>query len=80
MGGRRAARPVGSDDRAIAQAAGEAGIEAPALSSYYHGPAAARGLLLGYAGVPGPAIAPAVARLALAIEHAPHGGNGHRLR
>ncbi len=28
----------GSDDRAIAQAAGEAGVEAPALSSYYHDP------------------------------------------
>jgi GntR family transcriptional regulator / MocR family aminotransferase len=61
---------AGLDDRAIALAAGEAGIEAPALSSYYHGPAAARGLLLGYAGVPEPAVTPAVARLALVIERA----------
>jgi GntR family transcriptional regulator/MocR family aminotransferase len=60
--------PGGAEDRAIANAAAEAGVEAPALSSYYHGPAAARGLLLGYAGVPGPAIGPAVARLALAVE------------
>jgi GntR family transcriptional regulator/MocR family aminotransferase len=62
--------PPGADDRAIARAAAEAGVEAPALSSYYHEPAAARGLLLGYAGVPGPAIAPAVARLALTVERA----------
>jgi GntR family transcriptional regulator/MocR family aminotransferase len=60
--------PPGADDRAIAQAAADAGVEAPALSSYYHGAAAARGLLLGYAGVSEPAIGPAVARLALAIE------------
>jgi GntR family transcriptional regulator/MocR family aminotransferase len=58
----------GADDRAIAQAASEAGVEAPALSSYYHGPAAAQGLLLGYAGVPEQAIAPAAARLGLVIE------------
>jgi GntR family transcriptional regulator / MocR family aminotransferase len=60
--------PRGAEDRAIANAAAEAGVEAPALSSYYHEPAPARGLLLGYAGVPGPTIGPAVARLALAIE------------
>jgi GntR family transcriptional regulator/MocR family aminotransferase len=58
------------DDRAIALAAAAAGIEAPALSSYYQGPARARGLLLGYAGVPQAAVAPAVARLAETIERA----------
>jgi GntR family transcriptional regulator/MocR family aminotransferase len=56
------------DDHAIALAAAAAGVEAPALSSYYQGPAAARGLLLGYAGVPEPAVGPAIARLAEAIE------------
>jgi len=58
------------DDRAIALAAAAAGVETPALSSYYQGPATARGLLLGYAGVPEPAVAPAVARLAEVIERA----------
>jgi GntR family transcriptional regulator/MocR family aminotransferase len=58
------------DDQAIAVAAAAAGIEAPALSGYYHGPAAARGLLLGYAGVPDAAVVPAVARLAQALEAA----------
>jgi GntR family transcriptional regulator / MocR family aminotransferase len=67
---------AGLDDRAIARAAGEAGIEAPALSSYYHGPAAALGLLLGYAGVAEPAVAPAVARLAQVIERAVRGVRG----
>ena len=56
------------DDHAIALAAAAAGVEAPALSSYYQGPAAARGLLLGYAGVPEPAVGPAITRLAEAIE------------
>jgi GntR family transcriptional regulator/MocR family aminotransferase len=69
----------GPDDRAVAQAAGEAGVEAPALSSYYDGPAAAQGLLLGYAGVPEPAIAPAVARLTMAIERAGPGANRHHV-
>jgi GntR family transcriptional regulator/MocR family aminotransferase len=57
-----------ADDRAIALAAAAAGVETPALSSYYQGAAAVRGLLLGYAGVPEAAVAPAVARLAEAIE------------
>ncbi len=61
----------GLDDRAIAFTAAGAGVEAPALSSYYQGPAAVPGLLLGYAGVPEPAVAPAVTRLAAAIERAP---------
>jgi GntR family transcriptional regulator/MocR family aminotransferase len=60
--------PARLDDRAIARAAESLGIEAPALSSYYQGPPAARGLLLGYAGVPEAAMTPAVARLAAAIE------------
>jgi GntR family transcriptional regulator/MocR family aminotransferase len=58
------------DDRALALAAAAVGIETPALSSYYQGPAAARGLLLGYAGVPETAVGPAVARLAAVIERA----------
>jgi GntR family transcriptional regulator/MocR family aminotransferase len=62
--------PARLDDRAIARAAEGLGIEAPALSSYYQGPPAARGLLLGYAGVPEAAMAAAVARLAGAIEGA----------
>ena len=41
----------GSDDRALARRAAEAGVETPALSYYYQGAPAARGLLLGYAGV-----------------------------
>ena len=60
----------GLDDRAIAFTAAAAGVEAPALSSYYQGPAAVQGLLLGYAGVPEPAVAPGVTRLAAAIERA----------
>jgi GntR family transcriptional regulator/MocR family aminotransferase len=40
-----------SDDRRVARRAAEAGVETPALSYYYQGPPAARGLLLGYAGV-----------------------------
>jgi GntR family transcriptional regulator / MocR family aminotransferase len=58
------------DDAAIARAAAAAGVEAPALSGYYQGPATARGLLLGYAGVPAAAMAPAVGRLAAVIEAA----------
>lgn len=58
----------GLDDRRVAEAAAAAGIEAPALSGYYQGPARARGLLLGYAGVPEAEMVPAVARLAAAVE------------
>ena len=58
------------DDAAVARAAAAAGVEAPALSGYYQGPAVARGLLLGYAGVPAAAMAPAVARLSAVIESA----------
>lgn len=46
-----AALPSGTDDRAVAQAAMDAGIVAPALSAYYLGPDGRPGLFLGYAGV-----------------------------
>ncbi len=39
------------DDRVIAAGAREAGIQAPALSTYFQGVATQQGLLLGYAGV-----------------------------
>ena len=44
--------------------AAEAGVETPALSHYYQGPPAARGLLLGYAGVDRRAAERAAERLA----------------
>ncbi|HEV7733455.1 MAG TPA: PLP-dependent aminotransferase family protein, partial [Candidatus Binatia bacterium] len=46
-----AALPPGTDDRAVAQAAYDAGVIAPALSSYYLGSQSSPGLFLGYAGV-----------------------------
>jgi GntR family transcriptional regulator / MocR family aminotransferase len=58
------------DDAAVARAAALAGVEAPALSGYYQGPPAARGLLLGYAGVPDAQMLPAARRLAAAINGA----------
>ena len=39
------------DDQAIEKAAMAAGIEVPALSRYFHGPATRSGLVFGYAGV-----------------------------
>jgi GntR family transcriptional regulator / MocR family aminotransferase len=54
----------GSDDRALARRAAEAGVETPALSHYYQGLPAARGLLLGYAGVDRRATERAALRLA----------------
>ncbi|MCB5943612.1 PLP-dependent aminotransferase family protein [Acidocella sp. KAb 2-4] len=55
----------GLDDRAIAQAAVEAGVATRPLSSYYHGHGdGLSGLLLGYACVREEAIAPAFATLA----------------
>jgi GntR family transcriptional regulator/MocR family aminotransferase len=55
----------GLDDRAIAQAAVEAGIATRPLSGYYHSPGARQsGLLLGYACVKEEAIAPAFGTLA----------------
>ena len=41
----------GGDDRAISRAAGELGVQAPALSTYFQGQPYATGLVLGYAGV-----------------------------
>ncbi len=60
--------PEGMDDTKVTAAAANAGIEAPALSRLYHGRIRRSGLLLGYAGVPEPAFAPLVDRLAAAIE------------
>jgi GntR family transcriptional regulator/MocR family aminotransferase len=57
----------GSDDRAIAARAAEAGVEAPALSTYYQGFATEPGLLLGYAGVDGRTIGRAADRLVRAL-------------
>jgi GntR family transcriptional regulator/MocR family aminotransferase len=54
----------GSDDRRVARRAAEAGVETPALSHYYQGLPAARGLLLGYAGVGRRATERAALRLA----------------
>jgi GntR family transcriptional regulator/MocR family aminotransferase len=56
--------PPGLDDRRVARRAAEAGIETPALSHYYQGEPAARGLLLGYAGVDRRATERAAERLA----------------
>ncbi len=52
------------DDRAIAAKAGEYGIQAPALSTYFHDEATAQGLLLGYAGVEEKTIAQTARKLA----------------
>lgn len=54
----------GLDDREIAMKARERGIQAPALSTYFHGQAARSGLVLGYAGVDGDNIAKAAKELA----------------
>ena len=54
----------GTDDRAIALRATEAGVETPALSNYYQGEPDLSGLLLGYAGVDKPELERASARLA----------------
>ena len=54
----------GTDDRALARRAAEAGVETPALSHYFQGAPTARGLLLGYAGVDRRATERAALRLA----------------
>ncbi len=46
--------PDGADDVAIAEEAGRRGILVRPLSRYFLGDAVQRGLLLGYACVPGP--------------------------
>ena len=67
--------PAGLGDARAAAACAAAGIAAVALSAYHAGPAAnaaaSPGLLLGYAAVPEPAMAPAVARMAAALRGAP---------
>ncbi len=55
------------NDRAITNGARRLGVQAPALSSYYRGEPARRGLVLGYAGVSGSSIKRAAARLVDAI-------------
>jgi GntR family transcriptional regulator/MocR family aminotransferase len=58
------------DDRAVTAAARTLGVEAPALSAYYQTQARRRGLLLGYAGVPGREIASAAGKLREALAQA----------
>jgi GntR family transcriptional regulator/MocR family aminotransferase len=65
--------PDGADDVAVSQAARSLGIEAPALSSYYHARPPQRGLLLGYAGVTAGEITSGVRKLAEAVGQAHHG-------
>ena len=57
----------GIDDRKLARAAAELGVETPALSTYYRAHPPRRGLLLGYAGVPEKVIPRALATLARAF-------------
>jgi GntR family transcriptional regulator/MocR family aminotransferase len=56
--------PPGTDDRALARRAAEAGVETPPLSAFYQGAPQIPGVLLGYAGVPEPAMQRAARRLA----------------
>ncbi|MEM7045614.1 MAG: PLP-dependent aminotransferase family protein, partial [Pseudomonadota bacterium] len=58
------------DDRAIAEAARDLGVQAPALSTYFQGQPGASGLVLGYAGVDETGITLAAKRLIEAIETA----------
>jgi len=62
--------PVGVDDKALAQAAAEAGIWVRPLSNYYAGTVRTHGLLFGYATVQEEDIAPAFDRLAGLIKKA----------
>jgi DNA-binding transcriptional MocR family regulator len=55
-------------DRQAAARALDAGVTAPALADYHFGTPYRQGLLLGYANVPESEIAPAVRRLARALE------------
>lgn len=56
--------PDATDDRAVAQAAGRAGVVAEALSAYYVQPPMRRGLVLGYAAFEPAVLAAAADRLA----------------
>ncbi|MGI9503167.1 MAG: PLP-dependent aminotransferase family protein, partial [Geminicoccaceae bacterium] len=60
----------GGDDRAISRAAGELGVQAPALSTYFQGQPYATGLVLGYAGVDRETIKRSTATLLKAMERA----------
>ena len=57
----------GIDDRVLSARARAEGVEAPALSTYYHGPPDRQGLLLGYAGLGETEIRDGVERLARAL-------------
>jgi GntR family transcriptional regulator / MocR family aminotransferase len=59
--------PPGVDDRAAAERAAAAGVEAQALSDHALERPECGGLLLGYAAVPEPEVDQAVARLARAL-------------
>jgi GntR family transcriptional regulator / MocR family aminotransferase len=59
--------PPGVSDLEVSRRALEAGVEAPALSSYAIRPQHGGGLLLGYAGYPPPALREAMRRLAAAL-------------
>jgi GntR family transcriptional regulator/MocR family aminotransferase len=63
----------GLDDRAIARTARAHGIEAPALSSYYHALPPRQGLLLGYAGISEAEIEAGARRLAQVLDQAAAG-------
>jgi GntR family transcriptional regulator/MocR family aminotransferase len=58
------------DDRAVSVAAAHAGIVLSPLSASYSGRRRRHGLILGYAGTPEPAIAPACATLARVLQRA----------
>ncbi|MEZ5931248.1 MAG: PLP-dependent aminotransferase family protein, partial [Alphaproteobacteria bacterium] len=60
----------GLDDRRIADATAAAGIQAPALSTYYHGKPTASGLMLGYAGVDEPIIRQTATKLLEVLDRA----------
>jgi len=63
--------PPGTDDRAIAASAADAGIWTPPLSDAYMAPPRQPGLILGYGGTDLPAIEAGIARLREVIERAP---------
>lgn len=60
--------PAGADDRALATAATQRGIEAPSLSAFSLGPTPAPGVVLGYAPYDEEQIQEGVRRLAAALE------------
>lgn len=70
-----AALADGIDDRAVAMAGRERGIETPALSTFYLGMPERQGLLIGYTGVPEPQMERGVRLLRQALEAASHSGH-----